>query len=333
MASQSTSAGVQQGLSLPGPQISALGRSQSTDPADATCCRFESEKMIALVDDNADGKLEFAEFYDMMAIATNKDRVSSHNMQLALFSVLPMSVFNLGACVYILILILFLAVNSHFGCQFRLSILSLAMLKDPTSSKQAKTLLDIKNQLEAVQSLFTIFDTDADGLVDFHIGVEHMHRIVSCLGERWIDDDVTHAVSCSPPSPPFLSLCPSLSSLRVLSMLYLSFCSLSLLYIHSPECHQVLKICTEISKGFPAANFRSFCEICVDTNKSPLIQKLLAHFRQLKQLFSQWDDDGSGDIDVAELTRILQVLGRYKLTVLFAGLFVFLVGLLCVISG
>ena len=92
--------------------------------------------------------------------------------------------------------------------------------------------------------------------------------------------------------------------------------------IHSPECHQVLKICTEISKGFPAANFRSFCEICVDTNKSPLIQKLLAHFRQLKQLFSQWDDDGSGDIDVAELTRILQVLGRYKLTVLFVGLFV-----------
>ena len=332
MASQSTSAGVQQGLSLPGPQISALGRSQSTDPADATCCRFESEKMIALVDDNADGKLEFAEFYDMMAIATNKDRVSSHNMQLALFSVLPMSVFNLGACVYILILILFLAVNSHFGCQFRLSILSLAMLKDPTSSKQAKTLLDIKNQLEAVQSLFTIFDTDADGLVDFHIGLEHMHRIVSCLGERWTDDDVTHAVSCSPLHPFSLSALLSPLSVCCLCCICLSVAYLCCL-IHSPECHQVLKICTEISKGFPAANFRSFCEICVDTNKSPLIQKLLAHFRQLKQLFSQWDDDGSGDIDVAELTRILQVLGRYKLTVLFAGLFVFLVGLLCVISG
>ena len=81
---------------------------------------------------------------------------------------------------------------------------------------------------------------------------------------------------------------------------------------------EIKQICTEISKGYeiskgcPAANFRNFCEVVVDTSKSKLVQKLLAHFKQIKQLFSQWDSDGSGDIDASELSRIIKMLGGYR---------------------
>lgn len=46
--------------------------------------------------------------------------------------------------------------------------------------------------------------------------------------------------------------------------------------------------------------------------ESETAKKLQGHFEQLQNLFNQWDGDGSGDIDAAELTRILGMLGRYQ---------------------
>ena len=177
--------------------------------------RFESEKMLAMVDTGGNGRIDFSEFYEMMGITTATDD------------------------------------------------------EDFIMTKQVKTLQQIKDQLEAIQSMFTIFDTDADGLVDFQVQEEHMSRIVSCLGQSWPIEDVRH-------------ICKEISQGY------------------------------EISKGRPAASFRSFCEMVVDTSKSALIQKLLDHLKCIKQLFLQWDDDGSGGIDASELTRILKMLGGYR---------------------
>lgn len=125
-----------------------------------------------------------------------------------------------------------------------------------------KSLVEIKKELRTLQDLFTMFDMNGDGVLDFQINEDHMRKVVNCLGTVWPEE-------------------------RIKSM------------------------CNEMSKGAPASSFRDFCEFFIN-DASENCKMLRAHFDQLKQLFHQWDGDGSGEIDAEELTRILGLLGRYK---------------------
>ena len=55
--------------------------------------------------------------------------------------------------------------------------------------------------------------------------------------------------------------------------------------------------------------FIEFCDMMTG-KPTPVQIKLKKHFQELQELFTLWDDDGSGEMTASELTRILKLLGN-----------------------
>lgn len=83
------------------------------------------------------------------------------------------------------------------------------MLSMPGSS-YTKSLTQIKSQLQQLQALFTMFDVNGDGVLDFQISFDHMNKVLSALGETWPEEEVEKMcedMSKALPAASFRSFC------------------------------------------------------------------------------------------------------------------------------